>query len=364
MSVPYFLSPRTFIIQWHPTERCNWHCKHCYRESRFVKELDFKSLKDILRQCLQLLNAINITGPRVHMNICGGEPFLRKDLFKLLTLIDKHKDLFRVQILTNGSLITDEISKDLKKIRTLSPIQVSLEGLQDTNDEVRGKGSFEKVVKAINLLKKNNIPTRVSLTLTRKNLPEIEKLAIYLKGIGVTSFGIRRYVPIGAGKQLEKDMLSPLEIKEFYCKREELKKKLDEHKKFIISYGCEDGIFLNQSGRYYCQCGVVKGNHLTIFANGDILACRRFPEVVGNALKKDMLNIHFTSDNLSKYRNLENAHPLCKKCPNFKFCLGGAKCISSAYFGNPFAPDPQCWRLFKELPGQQMFKAKPRKEVS
>ena len=236
MSIPYFLSPAGFIIQWHITEKCNWHCKHCYRDDCTVKELNFKTLTGTLGQCLELFNALNLKNRHSRINIGGGEPFLRRDLFKFLSILDKYKNLFSVSIMTNGSLITDEIAKDLKKIKILRMIQVSLEGLNDSNDAIRGRGAFEKTTNAIRLLKKYGFHIRVSLTLTRKNLPEIEKLAIYLKGIGVNGFGIRRYVPIGRGKQLRKDMLSPLELKEFYYKREELKKKLDEPKKFIIPY--------------------------------------------------------------------------------------------------------------------------------
>ncbi|KPK98820.1 MAG: hypothetical protein AMJ95_02445 [Omnitrophica WOR_2 bacterium SM23_72] len=363
MSLPYFLSPSRFIIQWHITERCNWHCRHCYRqEGLSIPEFDIKVLRNILGQCLALFHALRVRGHRARIDIGGGEPFLKKDLFKFLTFLDKYKDLFRVAIMTNGSFITEKTAEAIKKIRTLGSIQISLEGLCDTNDEIRGKGSFEKAIKAIRLLKKHKIHIRVSLTLTRKNLPEVKTLAFFLKEVGVNSFAIRRYVPIGRGKELEKDMLSPLELREAYYKREELKKKLDEYKKFTIVYGCEDGIFCCQDGRPFNPCAVIKGDHLNIFANGDILACRRFPIVVGNIQKKDLLNTHFSSQELYKYRDPQNLHPLCKKCSYFNLCLGGAKCVTSAYFGTPFAPDPQCWRLFKELPDQQMFSKEPQKE--
>jgi len=352
MSLPYYLSPEIFIIQWQMTEKCNWYCKHCYREDNTLKELDFGTLNYILKQCLELFNALNLKGHYPQINIGGGEPFLRNDLLKFLSLLDRYKDSLSVLMVTNGSLITEELAKELKKIKVLRRIQVSLEGFEDSNDYIRGKGSFEKIIKAAKLLIKQNIETRISLTLIKKNLPDIEKLAIYLRDIGVNSFGIRRYVPLGRGKQLRKHMLSPLELKEFYYRKEELKKRLDEPNKFIITDGCDDGLFSRRNGK---QCGVIKGHILNIFTNGHISSCRRIPVTVGSVLKKDLLNTHFTSDKLSEYRNLENAHPLCKKCSDFKFCLGGAKCVTFAYFGTPFAPDPQCWRLFKELPDQRMF---------
>jgi len=295
--------------------------------------------------------------------IGGGEPFLRRDLFQFLAILDSFKDLFTLSIMTNGSFITEETAKRLKKIKVLRRIQLSLEGFKDSNDDIRGEGSFEKIVNTIKLLKKYNIPTRVSLTLTRKNLSEIERLAAYLKESGASFFGMRRFVPIGRGEQLKQEMLSPLELREYYRKRTELKKKLDEPNKFMITYGCEDGILCGNSKKHSFHCGIVRGHHLNIISNGDILACRRLPFRVGNALKEDLLNIHFTSDKLYEYRNLDNAHPLCKKCSHFKHCLGGAKCITSAYFGTPFAPDPQCWRLFKELPDPLMFNSKNTKRA-
>lgn len=103
------------------------------------------------------------------------------------------------------------------------------------------------------------------------------------------------------------------------------------------------------------NCSVINGRHLNIFTNGDILTCRRFPVVLGNALKDTLLDVHFSSNKLWTFRNLNNAHPLCKKCPEFRFCLGGAKCVSYAYFRNDSVPDPQCWRIFKKLPPVNLF---------
>ena len=344
-----------FIIQWHLTERCNWHCKHCYREEKVYKELTFKELKYTFNQCLELFKALHVRRGGARINIGGGEPFLRKDLYKLLELFGKFSNYIEFQIMTNGSFITNEVAKKLKKLK-IKGIQVSLEGLKQTNDKIRGKGSFEKTIKAIKILKKNSIITRVSLTLTKLNLEEIEDLAALLKSIGVNTFGIRRFVPIGRGEQLKEFMLSPLELKDYYFKRDEMKRKLDELGKFLITYGCEDGIFSTQNNFFPHNCGVVRGNHLNIFVNGDILACRRFPVVVGNVLKTSLLDIYFSSEMLWGFRNLKNGHPLCKNCPYFKYCLGGAKCIAYAYFKNAFTPDPQCWRLFKNLPRHDKYR--------
>lgn len=354
-----FVRPQCFVIQWELTERCNWRCKHCYGDKERVEELPFKALKKTFAQCLELFEALKIMPGFARINIGGGEPFLRKDFFEFLSLLAKYRGLVRSCIMTNGSFITDGIARDLKKMGIFR-VQVSLEGLKETNDAMRNKGSFDNTIKTIKLLRKYDIPTRVSMTLTKINLGEVDTLASYLKEIGVDIFGIRRHSLIGRGEQLLNSVLSPLEQKNFYFKRIEMKNRLDEEGKFFIPNGCEDGIsFLEEQslGKMNCggNCEVIRGRHLSIFTNGDILACRRFPVIVGNVLRETLLNVYFSSDKLWEFRNLNNAHPLCKKCPVFNSCLGGAKCVSRAYFKKDFDPDPQCWRLFKELPSQSLF---------
>lgn len=349
MNFRRFVQPYGFVIQWHLTENCNWHCRHCYQEKNEFQDLSFKELKIIFNQCLELFRALHIPDGMAHITVGGGEPFLRKDFFEFLGLLKKYSNSISLQIMTNGSLITKSVAKDLVG-RGVKKVQLSLEGLEETNDRIRGKGSFGKVINAIKILKKHKIGIRLSLTLTRLNLAEMEEAAIYLKSIGVNSFGIRRYVPMGRGAQLKEYALSPLELRDYYFARDGLKKRLDEPGKFVITYGCEDAIFASQTNFYYYNCGVVKGCYLAISANGDILACRRFPVILGNVFKNSLLNVYFSSAQLWNLRNLDNAHRFCKKCLYFKYCLGGAKCAAFAYFKNPFTPDPQCWKLFKELP--------------
>ncbi len=358
MGIKEHLFPYHFIIQWHITERCNWRCKHCYQESEEQEELSFKDLKKIFQQCIDLFEALKIPPNRTYINIGGGEPFLREDFFGFLELLEKRFFLSRVGIMTNGSLITDSVAKDLKKMG-VERIQVSLEGLEKTNDEIRGKGSFKKIIKTIRILRKYGLSVRVSLTVTKRNWEELGELAMYLKSIGVHALGARRFVPRGRGVQLKDLLLSPVELRDFYVKRGNLKKELDEHGKFVLTPGCEDGIFYSQftSQRKHLRsinirrdwCAVGKF-HLTVFVNGKVLACRRLPIVVGDALRETLLEIWFNSDILWKLRSPDNYHYLCRNCPYFDKCFSGAKCISYAYFNKLFMPDPQCWRLFEKLP--------------
>ena len=342
-----FTLPDIFIFQWHITGRCNWKCKHCYQDGYKVKELSLKELDNIANQCVEFLDLLKITKEKSFINIGGGEPFLREDIFDFLDILNSKNRFSSPVIMTNGSFITDEMAKKLRKHNVRS-VQVSLEGLEKVNDQIRPKGSFKQIVGAIKILKKNKIHTRVSVTLTRINFPSIWKFTEYLKSIGVDAVGIRRYVPQGRGEQLKKYSLSKTELERFYIEREKVKKELDEPGKFIITYGCEDAIFLaknNIKGNgVILNCGVVFGRHLNIFTNGDILLCRRFPIKIGSALKQSITDIYFNSNLRWKFMEDNNYDEKCLRCPYFNYCRGGARCVAYALTGKLFVRDPYCFR--------------------
>jgi hypothetical protein len=62
---------------------------------------------------------------------------------------------------------------------------------------------------------------------------------------------------------------------------------------------------------------------------------------------------------LWEMRNLRNFDPMCRNCGRWTGCRGGGRCVAFGYFGNEFAPDPQCWQRFKKLP-----KEKYKKKIS
>ena len=83
-------------------------------------------------------------------SITGGEPFLRKDLQKILQ--ELYRRHFSISILTNGTLINREKAKMLADL-PVKGVQVSLEGPKAVHEAVRGRNSFASAVKGIELLR-------------------------------------------------------------------------------------------------------------------------------------------------------------------------------------------------------------------
>ena len=73
---------------------------------------------------------------------------------------------------TNGTLIDENFIEDMLRVKNLVPA-ISVEGFGDATDDRRGQGVFEKVEKAMALLKKNKLPFGLSTCYTRANVDVI-----------------------------------------------------------------------------------------------------------------------------------------------------------------------------------------------
>jgi len=335
--------PPYFTLQWHLTEKCNWRCRHCYHEARDKQELPFSDCLKIFRQYLDLLAYLKMPPGRTRLSLTGGEPLVRNDFFKLLEAMYPYNRRFLLSLFSNGSLIDKENVKRLKKTGVRS-IQFSLEGMEENNDRIRGKGAFQLTENALQAAIGQGINTVVSVTMTKDNLGDMPSLIEYCAKMKVNSLGFRRLVPIGRGKAISQKVLSPEELKGAYfyieLKKRELSKKKD---KLIVSRGCEEGVFSRETGQETESCALLDKRVLVVMPDADVLACRRLPLKLGNALKNSLTAIYTGSAVLSKLMDRGRIASLCKNCKVFNLCSGGAKCMSYAFSKSTFAPDPQCW---------------------
>ena len=105
------------------TYRCNAHCNmcDCFRDpTRPEEEIDLETLKKLPQM--------------VFTNITGGEPFIRKDIYDIVRLL--YTKTNRIVISTNG-YFTDRIIALCKQFPEVG-IRISIEGLEETNNAIRG----------------------------------------------------------------------------------------------------------------------------------------------------------------------------------------------------------------------------------
>jgi MoaA/NifB/PqqE/SkfB family radical SAM enzyme/GT2 family glycosyltransferase len=151
------------------TKKCNLSCEFCNihgSSEEMGTEDAIKVIDNIARLGIILLV------------ITGGEPFLHKDLFKIVSHA-KEKGL-KVCITTNGSMMLDKIDDIVKSgVDTLS---VSLDGIGDVHDKMRNKaGLFYKVQQGIDELIKRNCNVALNFVVTKDNVKELEKVYSWAK---------------------------------------------------------------------------------------------------------------------------------------------------------------------------------------
>ncbi len=316
---------KKFVLQWHLSENCNLKCLHCYQENHKPIQLSYEQLEKIYKQYKNLLKKLKMKG---HINITGGEPLCNPHLFKILDLIKKDEKLISFSILTNGTLITENIAK---KIKSYNPyyVQVSLEGGQKTNDYIRGKGTYKKIAKGIKNLKKYNIFTSISFTATTLNYKEFPKVVSYAKKYKVDNVWSDRYIPLGDSedKNLSLNVSQTQEYLSIMAK-ERLKLKRKQYNKTTISMYRALQFQKTNDFAYGCTAG---DTLLTVMENGDLVPCRRMPIVVGNLLKDDMYKLYKTNSILKELR--KNTIPDdCNDCEHAQMCHGGLKCLTYAIY--------------------------------
>ncbi len=147
------------------SNRCNFNCKYCFGDYFHRRDPDYTT-----EEVKYIIDEVYNMGTR-YLNIHGGEVLLRDDIGELVEYI-KNKGMYCC-LITNGSLI----HKKIDQIRDVDNITISLDGRQENNDRIRGKGTFEIALRGIKLAIREGIPLRVSATLTKYTMNDVEYLA-------------------------------------------------------------------------------------------------------------------------------------------------------------------------------------------
>ena len=126
---------------------CNLKCRHCYLNcGQSNKTKGFLNL-DKIKTALEGVKNTQIE----EIYLYGGEPFLNRDINNIIRYCLK---ITNVIIVTNGTLINDKKAKFLRQIEQDHDYElifrISLDHYTESkNDEIRGKGSFRKIMTGI-----------------------------------------------------------------------------------------------------------------------------------------------------------------------------------------------------------------------
>lgn len=173
-----------------PTSACNMHCTGCWAAEYGNRlNLTFEELDSIVTQGKELGTYMYI--------FTGGEPLVRKK--DVIALCEKHSDCEFLSF-TNGTLIDEEFCREMLRVKNFVPA-FSLEGFESANDSRRGEGAYQKVQKAMKLLKDHKLPFGISACYTSANYADISSEAFFdsIIDAGALFVWFFHYMPVGSG---------------------------------------------------------------------------------------------------------------------------------------------------------------------
>lgn len=314
--------PILYNLFWETTLRCNAKCKHCGsragEESNFKDELTTEEIKKALQSVANRYDASKIL-----LNITGGEPLVRKDLFEVMEFAKKLG--YHWGMTTNGILINDDVIQKMKDTK-MSTISISLDGLEESHDEFRGvKGSYKTIIDNIKKLKNANFLDclQVTTVVNKSNLKELEEMYNKMKELKIDSWRVVNMDPIGRAN--DNDNLS-LDTKDYqylikFIAEKRKKSKMD------VTYGCSHYLGLKyeketRKNMFFCTSGFTTAS---ILYNGDIFVCpnveRRKELIQGNIKQDDFIDVW--ENRFKWFRDLDKLQcKECEKCEDWKYCRG------------------------------------------
>lgn len=343
-------------VQWHLTSECGNKCRHCYMgeidDNDKNNNLDVETLKDLFHNIEKFSKNRNVD---INYIFTGGDPLLYKGFFELLNELNKYNKKYI--ILGNPDTIDRNNVSRLCRLG-LTEFQMSLDGLEETHDWVRGNGKFKKAIEGVKILHEFNIRVRIMFTLYRYNLNDLIPLMEVLAKNNVDEFSFDIGIPIGNANNLGNEVPHKEELISIFERYINEKHRLNKMG-YKTVFGEKSSLMLLyrlQNNRYgtiennSCEC--VGGCHIgwtstCILEDGSVVACRRLPISFGKLTEQSFEDIWLGSEQVRKFRRKEN-WTKCSKCELYSWCRG-CPAFTYAITGDRFEKNPLCWKEINEL---------------
>ena len=344
---------------------CNLRCTYCAH---------FESAGDV-RQDLskeEWLTFYKELGRCGVMDVCiqGGEPFYREDLKELIDGIVHNR--MRFSVLSNGTLITDEMSAFLSSTGRCNSVQVSIDGsIPITHDACRGEGNFLRAIEGIKLLQKHHVSVAVRVTIHKHNVRDLENVArLLLEEIGLPGFSTNAASHLGLCMRNEDQvqltteersiaMESLLHLNKRYSGRISASAgPLAEARDWLrMEEARRDGrkSLPGRGSLTACGCPSTK---IAVRADGIIVPCIQLSHIELGQVNEDRLDEvwqrHSEMNNLRNRRSIPlNSFEFCKECEYVNYCTGNCPALAYTLVGEVNHPSPDaCLKRFLETGGR------------
>ncbi len=352
------------VIVWNMTRTCNLNCVHCYSQS---KNLQYNN-ELTLEEGKAFIDDISAFGSPV-MLFSGGEPLMHPN-FLDLCFYAKSKGM-RAVISTNGTLITRDLAKELKKVG-LSYVGISLDGLEAVHDRFRGKkGAFREAIEGINYAKEAGIKVGLRFTINKRNAEEIPGIFKLMEEENIPRICFYHLVYAGRGTKLMEEDLTHEETRQTVDTILELTKEIysrDNQKEVLTVDNHADGPYiylkLLKEGKTEEAANVMSllkmngGNSSGVGIgcvswDGEVYADQFWRHYSFGNVKERKFSEIWTDTSNPLMKQLKNKKEYvkgkCKTCKWLDICNGNFRVRSEAKEDDLWAPDPACYLTEEEI---------------
>lgn len=337
----YLALPTINILYLLLTDACNFSCSYCFVENPIPDNHTFSKMKretakkgiDLFGECLRL----NKLRPRrSFINLYGGEPLINFDTFiYAIEYIDERKRLgylpndLPITMTTNGSLITSDIAKLIKKYNIA--VTLSLDGPKEINDFYRkdklGQGTHDQIIAGYNLLKMIDANVGISCTIGEHNVDYLSDILLwYINDLSAKYVGFNLLVSSPTFPKITDEYVAKATNKIIECF--EIARDRGIYEDMIMR---KVNSFINKQIRIK-DCGAC-GEQLVVAPDGQIGVCQAFWGTnkyffgtVDDNIEKILEHPIF----LEWHKRTPLSMPDCFDCEGLGLCGGG--CPYNAYF--------------------------------
>ncbi len=347
------------------TNRCNLRCKYCYHFSgpgdvgEDLAKVEWLKFFEELNECAVM-----------KVTLAGGEPFFRDDLRELIEGIVTNR--MRFNILSNGTLITDDMAAFLSATDRCEGVQVSIDGSRpETHDACRGKGSFRKAVDGIKCLQRHQVPVQIRVTINRHNVMDLQGIAaLLLDELELPNFSTNAASYMGLCKQNAERVGLSTEDRTLA-----MDTLLKLNNKYDNRIGAQAGPLAEatmwtemelarRNGKksislrgHLTACGCVM-DKIAVRADGMIVPCTMLSHIeLGRINQDDLEGIwqnHPDMKNMRERRHIPlSDFQFCQGCEYINYCTGNCPGLAYTITGEVNHPSPDaCLRRFLEDGGR------------
>jgi len=328
--MPPSLSPPEYVT-WLLTSRCNLKCEHCYASSRpwngeLTKE---RVLKIVEEACEMGVENLHLT---------GGEPLLRRDIFKIFEAASKG---------TKASLFTNLKAINRDKARRLSSLGVrvftSIDGaVKETHEAIRGPGAWNLLMSGISILREEEVSFTPIFSISRLNFREAGEFVRLAERLGACSAVLLPVMPFGRAGSRD------FSADPYTCtKAINLAEEAAEELGFNIVFWCMPFASLLVKSKYVSWDSCRSERNMDIGPDGEVLLCDTLDMPVSNIRTKSLREAWFELNSNKLFTEIMSGNA-CPNCPVSSTCKGGCYARSYKKYGSFNNPDPLCPKALEE----------------